>query len=61
MQLVHCATLRQVKLRKVRQIVETLDQNGDGFMSTSEVRVLVSKISGVAIGTISDNHPEVNA
>ena len=34
---------------------------GDGFMSKSEVKVLISKLTGFPAKAISDNHPEVIA
>ena len=32
---------------------------GDGFMDKSEIKVLISKLSGLPVLAISDNHPEV--
>lgn len=50
---------RFAKACKVRTIVDSLDANGDGEMSVSEVKVLISKITETPESEIPDDHPEV--
>ena len=47
--------------RKVMDVVQALDSNNDGYMQKSEIKVLISKLTGFPVMAISDNHPEVVA
>ena len=47
-------------IRKVRRIVQTLNTNAEGKISTREAKVLFSKLLGVRFESISDDHPEAN-
>jgi len=52
-------TFVKAERSKVEAIVEFLDADGNGFMDASEIKVLISKISGCDISEIPDEHPEV--
>ena len=43
----------------MQQIVAFLDEDGNGFMDPGEVKVLISKLTGLRIDEIPDDHPEV--
>ena len=44
---------------KVHVVCNIVCNAGDGYMSKSEVKVLISKMTGCPASAISDNHPEV--
>jgi len=48
-------------LRKTQAIVTFLDKDRNGYMDASEVKVFISKLTGVPVAEIPDNHPEVRA
>ena len=56
-----CTSLHDSRstITQVRQIVEHLDADGNGYMDASEIKVLISKLTGLAIAEIPDDHPEV--
>ena len=43
----------------MKQIVAFLDEDGNGYMDPGEVKVLISKLTGLAIAEIPDDHYEV--
>ena len=46
---------------KVREIVTALDSDDNGIISTSEIKVLFSKLLEIDVEDIPDDHPEILA
>ena len=49
----------KAELWMVEKIVTSLDADGNGFMDTEEIKVLISKITGIPTQEIPDDHREV--